>query len=346
MFVTTQLRFERRADVSIQGANSTVFFAYDPQLRAELVVKQVPKAGISDPDEYFAEASLLYDARHPNVVDVKYACADADHIYLAMPRYKGSLQGVLQQRFLTVREIVQIGLDFLAGLHHVHTKRLIHFDIKPSNVLLDEAGRAAISDFGLTRFVNTHGLATPDALYDKNFPPEYMTLSNALSTAADVYQAGLTLYRMCNGVEDFESQFVAHGSNWQDAIIDGKFPDRKRFLYHIPNRLRRLIGQALSIDPDARFPTILDLTNELARVDEHLDWEFSPMKPGGAKWELRDEDSVWRVRLSPNGTTWDIKASRTRVDTGKESRLPRYSVAGIQASDLASNVQKTLTALE
>ncbi len=346
MFVTTQLRFDRGADVSVQGANSTVFFAHDPQLKAELVVKQIPKVNIADPSEYFAEAALLYDARHPNVVDVKYACEDVDHIYLAMPKYRGSLQELLKQRFLTVREIVQIGLDFLAGVHHVHTKRLIHFDIKPSNVLLDDAGRAAVSDFGLTQLVNAQGLATPNVLYDKNFPPEYMTKSNALGVAADVFQAGLTLYRMCNGLDDFESQVNSFGPDWQDAIIDEKFPDRQRFLPHIPSRLRRLIKKALSINPDDRFSTVLGLTNELGRVDELLDWKYSPLTSGGAKWEYQDVEFVRQVRTVRKGSSWDIDVSRVRLDTGKVGRMPAASLKGVGAGELAARVQETLTNLE
>jgi serine/threonine protein kinase len=174
MLISTELRFERRANVGLQGANSEVYFAWDHQLNAELVVKQIKKASISDPAEYFAEASLLYDTRHPNVVDVKYSCADADHIYLAMPKYEGSLHQVLLQRALTVREIVKVGLDMLSGLHHVHSKRLVHFDVKPSNILLEASGRAAVSDFGLSRPVDQHGLATPVVMYEKHFPPEYL----------------------------------------------------------------------------------------------------------------------------------------------------------------------------
>jgi eukaryotic-like serine/threonine-protein kinase len=244
VLISTELRFERRGNVGLQGANSEVFFAWDPQLNAELVVKQVPKSGIANPAEYFAEAALLYDTRHPNVVDVKYSCSTADHIFLAMPKYQGTLQHALMARPLTVREIVKIGLDMLAGLHHVHSKRLVHFDVKPSNVLIDTSGRAAVSDFGLTRPVDQHGLATPAMLYPKHLPPEYLSVSTALSTAADIYQAGLTLYRMCVGLPYFDTQFQKAvqtlGPNWSTTVVSGQFPNRQNYPAHVPNRIPRI----------------------------------------------------------------------------------------------------------
>ncbi len=205
MQVSTKLTFIKGGLVGNQGANSDVFFARDPQLEADLVMKQVRKASIADPAKYFSEASRLYDARHPNVVDVKYACEDQDFIYLAMPKYQGSVHAVLTKRFLTVREVVTLGFDFLSGLHHVHTKGLLHFDVKPSNVLLNDAGRAALADFGLTQRVDMAGLATPEKLYGKQWPPEALTSSPSLAVTSDIYQAGFTLYRMANGLAPVET---------------------------------------------------------------------------------------------------------------------------------------------
>lgn len=345
MQITTELSFTPGAPVSIQGANSHVFFAHDPQLNAELVVKRVEKAKMRNAAEYFAEASLLYDAKHPNVVEVKYACQDAAHIYLAMPKYAGSVQALLKQRFLTAREIVRIGLDFLTGLHHVHTKKLIHFDVKPTNILLDGAGRAALADFGLTRPADLHGLATPSMLYDKQFPPEALTTSTSLTIAADVFQAGFTLYRMCNGLAAVDAQLQALAAPpdaFVQAIKSGTFPTRDFFLPHIPKRLRRLIQQALSVNPDDRFSTVLEMKNELALVDELLDWQFTPDSADGGVWECVDGEHIRRVRLVANGGTWDVLVSRVRTDTGKETQLHAESVRGVQAAKVAPTIYTAL----
>ena len=344
MLITTELRFERRGNVGLQGANSEVFFAFDPQLNAELVVKQVKKAVIADPAQYFAEAALLYDTRHPNVVDVKYSCSDADHIFLAMPKYEGSLHSVLQKRALTVREIVKVGLDLLTGLHHVHTKKLVHFDVKPSNVLLEASGRAAVADFGLSRPVDVHGLATPDVLYSKHFPPEYVGTSTALSSAADVYQAGLTLYRMCVGLGFFEWQFhqaVAKlGPNWTAAVLAGSFPSRQHYPAHICNRLRTVIAKALAVDPANRYLSVLAMANDLAKVDEYLDWQFDPSTPGTLRWELNDGAHLRRVSDEPDGTLRKVTITRTNIATGATTTLHNLGAKSLSAAKAASTVQQ------
>ncbi|NNC17562.1 serine/threonine protein kinase [Corallococcus exiguus] len=344
MIVTTKLRFIQSHNLPNQGQNSRVFLAHDPQLKADLVIKEIPKSQITDPDEYFSESAILYDARHPNVVEVKYACEDEDNIYLAMPQYAESLQGLMASRFLTVQEIVQIGLGFLTGLHHIHTKKLIHFDIKPANILLDKSRHPALSDFGLTRFLNSNGLATPANLYDKIFPPEYMTKSNALSLAADIYQAGLTLYRMCNGNTDFETQFNAHKPNWMDAIIDGNFPDRGKFLPHIPKRLRKLIKKALSIDQASRFHTALELSNELAQVEEYLDWTYTPTAGNGASWYRRGEGCVFQVSLKKSGSQYSIESSRINTATSTKRKVTAGTFLNVNQVDVEASVQTALTA--
>jgi eukaryotic-like serine/threonine-protein kinase len=324
MLIQTELRFERRANLGLQGLNSEVFLAFDRQLNAELVVKQVKKPAIADPAAYFAEAAQLYDARHPNVVDVKYACSDADHIYLAMPRYARSVHSVLQQRALRVYEIVRLGLDLLSGLHHVHSKGLIHFDVKPSNVLIDWSDHAAVADFGLTRPVDVHGLATPDQIYNRHVPPEYLGVSTALSTSADVFQAGLTLYRMCVGLNFFDWQFQravsALGPNWTAAVLAGQFPSRSDFPAHIPPRLRSLVARALEVDPANRFRSALEMSNELAKVNEHLHWQFLPAA-GVLAWELTGAEHLRRVALEPDDAKQKVTVTRTHLPTGKITNL-------------------------
>jgi serine/threonine protein kinase len=236
---TASITFTRLSRIGAgQGMNSEVYLIHDHQLDTQLAMKFVSKAKVPHAADYFAEARRLHDARHRHVVDVKYACSDDTQICLAMPYYRsGTLHTLLDQRYLTVRQIVQYGLEFLSGLHHVHVKGIVHLDVKPTNVLLDDSDTAALADFGLSREVTAHGLADMPYVYVPHIPPERLTASE-VSKSADVYQAGLTLYRMCVGNEEFERQMAVHGSRLHEAVTAGTFPDRQRFLGHIPPRLR------------------------------------------------------------------------------------------------------------
>lgn len=328
-----------------QGMNSEVFLAQDHQLETQIVIKKVPKANISSRSDYFAEARRLYDSRHKHVVEVKYACETADHVYFAMPFYRGgSLHSLMDRRYLTTREIVRYGLEFLAGLHHVHVKGLVHFDLKPTNVLLDDSDTAAVADFGLSREVTAFGLAEMPRVYLGHMPPERAT-SILLSKTADVYQAGATLYRMCVGNTEYDRQLGTHASQpaLVSAITAGTFPKRKRHLAHVPTRLRNVVRKALAVDLRDRFTTVLELMNALAQVDESLDWAYTENGAWGiGTWRESDGSRGRRVELTPNGGGWAVHACRLSA-TGREARCSALCSAGLPERAARDLVTRALT---
>jgi serine/threonine protein kinase len=336
--MTASLAFERGTRIGVgQGLNSEVYLIRDVQLDAQFVMKFIAKAGFGEPSQYYAEAQRLHDARHRHVVDLKYAAANDTHILLAMPYYRGgTLHTLLQSRFLTVREIVRYGLELLSGLHHVHVKQLLHLDVKPTNVLLDDSDTAALADFGLSREVTSHGLAEMPHVYVPHLPPERLTAA-LVSRAADIYQAGLTLYRMCNGLGEYERQIRQVGAaNLHGAIAAGTIPDRKRFLPHIPARLEHAVQRALAVNPDDRFPTVLDLMNALAAVEESLDWRYQPDQQWGeGTWtESSPDGGGRRVTLHRVGTGWEVHSAHI-ASTGRERRAP--ALCGTDLTETAAH---------
>jgi len=277
-----EVGFEFGREIGQHGQNSRTYLARDHQLNAEIVIKEIAKAKL-DTGRFFVEAQALYASSHPNVVQIHYACEDDDNVYVALPFYaKGSLKDILAARFLTVREIVTLGCQVLAALQHVHSKRLIHFDVKPDNVLLSDRGEALLSDFGLARPVGPRGLAEQDLHYVRMQPPEGFS-GYEFSRAYDIYQAGMLLYRMCNGNEEFERQFLpftAGGafdrSAFRYAVVNGQFPDRRVFPAHVPERLRSVIRKCLQADLNERYASALEVANALAPIDgPTLDWRHS-----------------------------------------------------------------------
>ncbi len=344
MIIAADLRFELLNQIGgTQGRNSVVYIAHDKQLDAQIVVKRVEQAKLTSQAEFFAEAQRLYYSRHPNVVDVKYACQDADHVYLAMPYYeRGSLHTLLEQRFLTVREIVKYGLDFLQGLHHVHVKDLVHLDVKPTNILVGGNNVAALADFGISKNLDPAGLAQHGSLYGRHLPPEGLH-STHVGRPADIYQAGLTLYRMCNGLKQFADQAPATFSGLEKVILAGTFPNRKAFLPHIPKRLRKLITGALELKPDDRQPTILDLMNQLAVVDQNLDCRYTPDSGAGIQvWEVPFDSYTRRVELVDAGGVLDVVTTQKTIASGKVRRISAGCRQGMVRSEALKFVEQAL----
>ena len=267
------------------------------------------KSGMSSPDQFFQESKLLYKSSHPNVCQIHYACHDKDHIYIAMPLYRnGSIKSWMAKEFLTVREIVVVGSQIASGLHNIHSKGLVHFDIKPDNILLSDRGEAIVSDFGQAAQLNLFGKAMQPKLYSKGVAPE-VTETNVYDRRFDIYQLGLTLYRMCNGNENFNRQFARfvdgemfNIEDFRHALAHGLFPDRNSFLPHIPTNLKTMIRTCLEVDPAKRYPTAIAASNALATIREGLlDWRFRP----------EESKEVW-IR-NGTGTSYEV----TRYSDGR-----------------------------
>jgi serine/threonine protein kinase len=341
------LRFQKISEISHEGLNSEVYLAHDQQFNANLVIKQISKTVFSDPSEFFDEATRLYSAEHPYVVRLNYATQDANNVYLAMPYYEnGSINKLINSRFLTVKEVLRYAIHFLIGVNNIHYKKLIHFDIKPDNILLSDNDEAMVSDFGLARNMNAWGIASQDFVYRHHTPPEYFSSSDHDMTY-DIYQAGVTLYRMCNGNDVYNQQKLAYSdlTKLQSAIKSGKFPNRNYFLPHIPKSLRRSIKKAMSTDPNKRFATALDFMNDLNSVTTFLNWQYSTAA-NGHTWILNNSDKHIEVNVKPNGRLYNIETYKTVLASGNKTKVTSGWLKNITNAEIENHAQTIFASYE
>lgn len=344
--VTTNLNFKKIADIGGEGKNSDVYIVYDPQLNAQLVVKRIEKRNMKV-DEYFKEAHILYNYPHPNIVEINYASSEQDYVYIAMPHYKnGSINSLMNKRFLTVREIIKYSLDFLLGLHFIHTQGLIHFDIKPTNILINDSDRALITDFGLTKFTESDDTAIPDNTYIPQQTPESI-MQEALTLHADIFQAGITLYRMCNGNEMFKDQLSAYTSydEFDNDVKNGVFPNRRAYLPHIPRALIKVINEMMLPNPDQRPETLLKVINSLSKIDKNMDWTYNFDKDTQTSvWSLDKEKTIDSIYLSFDGQSWSTRGEKSSKNTGKTSRITAFKQTDISSQkDAYTKVAKMIS---
>ncbi len=305
-----ELTFDIIKEIGQDGRNSRTFVTQDHQLNAEIVTKQITKAKLSSPDEFFKESQALYATAHPHVVQIHYACYDDDHIFVAMPYYRnGSVKDLITGKHMTVREIITLGSQVLAGLHNIHSKGLVHFDVKPDNILLSPRREALVSDFGQSKQMNYRGIAAQDRHYTPMMPPEALE-TDEFDRTFDIYQVGLTLYRMCNGNADFLGQLAKYGppdkfdrDTFRFDLRNGKFPDRKSFAPHVPSTLRNVIRKCLETKPEDRYQTALDVANAMAGISgECLDWRL--VEHADRKvWTKAIDDTQYEFTFNEDGTT-------------------------------------------
>lgn len=336
-----EISFDLLQTLGQQGQNSCAYLAKDHQLDAEIVIKEVKQASLNSPAQFFDEAKALYASSHPNVVQIHYACYDPTNIYLAMPFYRnGSVSRLIAGPTLpTVSRTLVLGCQVVSGLHHIHSKDLIHFDVKPDNLLLSDRGEALLSDFGLAKQAIL-GAATPAQIYTPARPPEAFS-QTTFDLTFDVYQLGLTLYRVCNGNPAFYGQLHAYQNNIQVFVNDvkaGKFPDRKKFHPHIPTKLQNVIKKCLRVEPSKRYRSAIEVGNALAQIEEpSLDWSLT-IDQGKRTWTAKNEAGTCiKLEVDSSGTSHCEKVSAN----GTVRRVKSLCKGGVSEQEIADFLQDT-----
>lgn len=309
-----KITFDKIKEIGQEGQNSKVFLVHDHQLEGDLVIKEIPKTKFKTPDEYFKEARLMFAQKHENVVEVHYAGMDADNIYIAMPYYvNGSVKHLISNNnFLTIHQVIRYATQFLTGLNHIHSRKLLHLDIKPDNIMLSNTDVALLSDFGLAKYTDAYGLADQPFAYSLHRAPEQTLSGLKQSRWTDIYQVGVTLYRMVNGNEFFYGQTsnIKTKEEFISLVQKGRFPNRNAYQEHVPVKLRRIINKCMNPDPRQRYDNALVLLNDLSTVKENLDYKLHFVASDTKEWTKPCNNHEVKIQTRFDGTQFTVTVQK------------------------------------
>lgn len=275
MLIKTNIDFEILKELKSEGANSKLYVVRNTQLNEEFILKKIDKKSL-DISKYFEESRKAYKLKHPNIISIESTSYDENFIYISMPFCKrGSLLNLIKSRNLTIREIIKYSIEFLSAIDYMHTKNIIHCDIKPSNILIDDYDTAVLADFGLSLYLNSLDKAKLKNVYYKHIAPE-QSKTSVVDKRIDIYQIGTTLYRMCNGNFEYDKQVRKYNSinDIKLACKEGKFPIRKKYLPHIPTKMIKIIEKCMNVNPDERYSNVSEIIYDLSKINSFLDWEY------------------------------------------------------------------------
>jgi serine/threonine protein kinase len=349
MQVLASISYVKQRRIGIgQGMNSEVYLADDSQLGGKVAAKEIEKTRFANPTAYFSEAQAMFAAAHDHVVAVQYACQTATTVSLVMPYYvRGSLADRIQSCPLQLSEVQRVAQGVLAGLSQIHLAGYIHFDVKPSNVLFSNTERPMVADFGQSRAISATGVVTVPLLYMNAQPPE--TISTGVATQlADIYHTGLLMYRTLNGDPFYKSQLPSDPATLRTRIENGKFPDRRMFMPHVPARLRTLVRKALNVNPADRFQSATEMADAFSRVNLTLDWSVTTHASGGLFWQtVRPGQCDLVVELIKNGATFDVKAFTEKKGEPRRAKCRKENWrAGLSLTDAHAHLKDLFEELQ
>jgi len=252
-----------------QGGTGTVFLAFQRTLKRQVAVKVMVKTAAmtaSDQALFRQEAEIIASLSHPNIIPIFEMGETDDCFFQVMQIVKGedletairrnALHPAPSRRIFSPVDAVPLIIQVLDGLGYAHNEGLIHQDIKPGNILIEErSNRPLIADFGIAK--NMQG----DDLHDDSVilgTPLYMSPEHAANAPTDkrtdIYSVGVMLFRMMVEklplAERSATALLARKARSPETVFTAK-PSQLNAAINLG--LERIIMKAIEPDPDKRY---------------------------------------------------------------------------------------------
>ena len=252
-----------------EGEHATVYRAYDPILERAVALK-VPRQVVLKTakvlDRFLGEAKALARLRHPRIVSVYEAgCAGGRH-YIAMALIEGhSLAEQMLERPIALDRAAEIVAELAEALAYAHTQGIVHRDVKPANIRVDDHGAVFLMDFGIAYRPDSGEVAlAPGVILGT---PAYLAPEQAeggqtnVLPASDQYSLGVVLYELLCGRPPFcgpPSYVLFHA-------IHQAPPSPRTVAPRVPRSLAAICLKALAKRPNRRYSDCQHLADDLRR---------------------------------------------------------------------------------
>lgn len=249
------------------GGMADVYLAEDKELNRRVAIKILHNRYADDTvfiERFKREARSAANLAHQNIVSIYDWGKDDEGYFLVMEVLKGkSLKELIGDRgHLSESEAIDIAIQVCSALSYAHENRIVHRDIKPHNIIIDDSGHVKVTDFGIARISDDGATVTQTGAMlgtPQYFSPEqaqgYIT-----GAPSDIYSLGITLFEMLTGELPFTGDnpiTIAFKQVHEDP------PMPSEFRADISPQVEQIILKTLNKDPENRYATADELSYEL-----------------------------------------------------------------------------------
>lgn len=260
------------------GGMGEVFLAKDLYTNKEVAIKRMLEKRVLEKDEKIRQANferfkreieIMSSISSENVVKVFDYFEENLHLFIVMEYVKGEdLKSLLKkQKVLNFKDALKIFWQLALAMKAINAQRIVHRDIKPQNILIQNDGTVKLTDFGISwqendeRLTRT-GVAIGTATY---MPPERLD-NNINDWRSDLYSCGIIFYEMVTGTVPYEGGPV----EIYKAMMKRNVPRLREIIKNIPVLLDNIIAKCVARNINDRYQNIEELLHDLNILIESI----------------------------------------------------------------------------
>jgi len=280
-----------------EGGMGEVYEAWEESSNRRVAIKILARGSLASADlvtRFRNEGLTLSKVSHPNVVSL-YAIGEIDgREYMTMEYVDGvAVSAFFDTYTCSLKSTLEMFIQMAEGLACAHEAKIIHRDIKPGNIIIDQSMNCKIIDFGIAK-VNSD--QSPDSKTAKdivmgtvNFLSPEVVMGRASTALSDIYSLGLVFYHVLTGEIPFAGQ---SSLEILEKIRSSPLALDPRFNVLFPEDLRQIVFRMTAKSPSMRYQSAREVAEELRRVD-FSQWPDDLLVPHSPQCKISNRDEIY-----------------------------------------------------